>query len=368
LLLRVSLLEFKSIDYFNYTKVWYGVLKTSGFSAFGGDFSNYDLPYLYLLYLVARFLPDIPGLVATKIPSIVADFATAWIVYRIVRLKYAASPFPLFAALAVLFAPTIVLNSAFWGQADSIYTCAALACLYSLLRRRPNRAMLLLGLAIATKAQAVFLLPFVFGLALRREFAWKYLFWVPGVVLLALIPDLVAGRPLLDLLLIYPAQAGQYQQLSLHAPSALSWIPDTGRLFTYFYDGGLIMATAAGLAVSLALYKAPAKLTSTLMLEVALISTLIMPFLLPKMHERYFYLADVLTIVLAFYVPRYYFAPLLMISVSFFSYQPTLFGAEPVPIPLLALGVFVLLIALGRQALLQLFAEPPDNTGTSAVQ
>jgi Gpi18-like mannosyltransferase len=367
-LLRLSLLDFKSIDYFNYTKVWYGVLKTTGFSAFGGDFSNYNLPYLYVLYLVARFLPDVPAHIATKIPSLAADFVAAWLVFRIVRLKYADSIFPSFAALAILFAPTLVLNSAFWGQADAIYASAILASVYFLMRRQPNRALLLFGLALAFKAQALLLLPLIVGLVLRRDISWRHLAWVPAVLFLALLPAMLAGRPFGDLLLIYPAQAGQYEQLSLHAPSAWAWIPDTGRFYPYFYPAGLILSAAAGLAFALALYWAPAKLTPSLILELAVLSVTIMPFLLPKMHERYFYLADVLCIVLAFHVPKYYWAPLLMISISFFSYQPTLFGAEPVPMGLLALGVCILIIGLSRHVLLLMSATSTDDGGVVAVQ
>ena len=53
--IRYSLLDFKSVDYFSYTKGWYNTLKGDGFSAFSQGFSNYNLPYLYLLYVIARF-------------------------------------------------------------------------------------------------------------------------------------------------------------------------------------------------------------------------------------------------------------------------------------------------------------------------
>ena len=40
LAVRISLLPFKSIDFFNYTKVWYNALKDAGFRAFSQNFSN----------------------------------------------------------------------------------------------------------------------------------------------------------------------------------------------------------------------------------------------------------------------------------------------------------------------------------------
>ena len=124
-----------------------------------------------------------------------------------------------------------------------------------------------------------------------------------------LVPAWAAGRSPLELLLIYPAQAGQYERLTLHAPSALAWIPDTGRYFDYFNSAGLILAAAAALGLIWVIYKSPAKLTAQLLIELALISVVLMPFCLPRMHERYFYLADVLSIIVAFLIPSLFYVP-----------------------------------------------------------
>jgi Gpi18-like mannosyltransferase len=120
--IRYSLLNFQSVDYIVYTRHWYAFIKAHGFSAFGQNFSNYNPPYLYLLYIIIRFFPDLPSLTATKLPSLVADFVCAGLAYKIVSIKYPKSPIPMFATFAILFAPTVVLNSAFWGQADALYT------------------------------------------------------------------------------------------------------------------------------------------------------------------------------------------------------------------------------------------------------
>ncbi len=353
--IRYFLLDFKSIDFLNYTRDWYNAIKAGGFSSFSQGFSNYNVPYLYLLYIVIRFLPDLPGVIATKVPSLCADFVMAWLAYRVIRLKYPDRLFPMLAASAVLFAPTVVLNSAFWGQADALYTTALVACLYFLLVRQDVWAMVMFGVSVAFKAQGVFLLPLLAALALRRELRWWTLLLPVAVALVALVPAWAAGRSLVDLLLIYPAQAEQYRRLSMHAPSLLSWIPYTSKVYQYFYPAGLVMAAAGVLCYCLLVYKSCAKITPALLTELATVSVMLVPFLLPKMHDRYFYPADVLTILFAFYYPRYFFVPIGMSIVSFFAYQPVLFYAEPVPIPVLALGVLVLLVILIRQAILELY-------------
>ncbi len=353
--LRYSMLDFKSVDFLKFTKDWYNTLRSGGFTAFRQSFSNYNVPYLYLLYLVIRLLPNLPGVIATKIPSLLMDFAMAWLAYRIVRLQYCHSPFPMFAAFAVLFAPTVALNSAFWGQADVLYTAPLVACLYFILIGHDLWAMIAFGVSVAFKAQAVFLLPFLLALVPRRAVRWWTFVFVPAVMILALIPAWIAGRSLYSLLMIYPAQAGQYEQLSLHAPSAWSWIPDTGKFYSYFYPVGMATALATALAYWVLIFRSRAKLTPSLLIELATISVMLIPFVLPKMHERYFFPADVFTILLAFYIPRLFFIPVGMSLISFFSYQPILFGVEPVPIPLLAFGVLILLMILVRDAMLQLY-------------
>lgn len=367
LALRLTLLDFKSIDYFNYTKVWYNTLRTGGFFAFSQSFSNYNLPYLYLLYLIARFFPDVPGLVATKLPSIAADFVIAFFAFHIVRVRKEGTTLPFLAALGCLFAPTVVLNSAFWGQADALYTAALVACLFFVLDRNGFLAMLCFGAAVAFKAQGAFLAPLLFALLLRREIGWRHALLVPCVTLAAIIPALIAGRPLLQLLLIYPSQAAQYEQLSMHAPSALAWIPSSGQFYPYFYPVGLVLGLTAAILMSLGIYRSRAKLSPGLLIELALLCAMWLPFLLPKMHERYFYAADVLSIIFAFFFPQLFLVPLTMITVSFFAYQPTLFGVEPIPMGILALVVFVLLAVLTRHALSQLFPGAPEDPALGAA-
>ena len=155
----------------------------------------------------------------------------------------------------------------------------------------------------------------------------------------------------------------------MHAPSALSWIPETGRYYNYFYPAALVVAGTAALAFCLAITLSPVQPTQSLLFRLLLISALLLPFFLPKMHERYFYVADLLSIILPFFQPALFFVPLVMLSISFFAYQPTLFGVEPVPIGLLALGVFGLLVLLCRNALPELFpGTHKDEEASAAVE
>lgn len=169
ILIRYSLLEYKSPDYLGKVSHWYNFIRSNGFSAFATNFSNYNPPYLYLFYLVIRSDPDLPTVIGAKIPGLICDFICAYYVYRIVKVKNTNSMTPLIAAVAVLFAPTVILNSAYWGQSDSIYTAALTACIYYLIVRKNWLSMLAYGIALSFKLQAIFVAPVLLALSLKKK-------------------------------------------------------------------------------------------------------------------------------------------------------------------------------------------------------
>lgn len=56
-------------------------------------------------------------------------------------------------------------------------------------------------------------------------------------------------------------------------------------------------------------------------LHFTLISVIATPYFLPHMHERYFYLADMLSVIYGFYVPRHWYIPIIVVLSSFISYS-----------------------------------------------
>ena len=114
-----------------------------------------------LLYLLAllTYTPLGP-LIGIKLISVPFDLVLGYFTYRIVRLRYPHGWVPTVAAAVVLFLPTVVLNSALWGQIDATYTSLALGGLYFVLRRRPWLACIFFGLALSFKLQVVFLFPY----------------------------------------------------------------------------------------------------------------------------------------------------------------------------------------------------------------
>lgn len=373
LVLRVSLYNVETGDYTAFLSPWYDFLQAhGGFAALKYNFSNYNPPYLYLLAL-ASYTP-IPKIVAIKTISIVFDAVLAIFTYLILRLRYGRSYVPFLGAVVILFAPTIFINSAAWGQSDATYTAFCLGSLYFLLRERPAWSCIFFGIAISFKLQAIFFLPVLFLLLLTRKLSLKFLVLIPVTYLVLLAPAFFAGRDAWSLLTIYVGQinsagigggpgiggggpgiggggpgiggGGRFpflpSSLTLNAPTFYQWLPTAAP--EDWKWAGILLAAMIVVLISFLLVASRKQITPTLMLKFTLVFALAIPFLLPEMHERYFYLADAVSIIYAFYFPRYFYVPVLEQLCSLLSYAPFLFRTQIVNLAYVAFVVLFLTV------------------------
>ena len=126
-----------------------------------------------------------------------------------------------------------------------------------------------------------------------------------------------------------------------NAANFYQWLPSDAGVF-WKYVGFALTATVIVAAVVVVLrYRRVMSRASLVVLGAALLVAI--PFLLPSMHERYFYLADALLIVGAFYRPR--LAPFAVLAqlCSLAAYAPFLWSTTPVPLALAAVGEAVVL-------------------------
>lgn len=352
---RYPLIPFESMDLVTFVS-WYNVIARSGVTSVQSD---YNVLYLYLFAAVAALLPDLHAAIAVKLIPLVFDCALAFAVYKCVAVKYrtpagggggskGGQVIPFSAGAATLLAPTVVFNGSLWGQCDAVYTTFLVACLYFLLVGRRAWALAAFGLAFSFKLQAMFLAPLFVWLVVKRACGWRHLLIVPAVYLATLVPAWLAGRPLWDLLTVYffQVQKAGLGLLSRGLPNLYVWVPDS---FYQWWPLGVVMTTGAVALVALAIHRSAAKVTGDLLVLLATYSVLAMPYILPKMHNRYFFAADVFTIVLAFWLPRYWFLPIVVGLVSLYCYFEEHFWIDVVDIEWLAAVVAVLVAILTWQ-------------------
>lgn len=337
-LLRFSLRQVESKDFVRHLGPWYDfIVQHGGFGALKYSFSNYTPPYLYWLVVASSLFSSLSKVFAVKLLAMGFDFVCACFTYKLVKLKYPVGRMPLTAFLIVLFTPTVFFNSAYWGQCDSIYTAGMIACLYFLCIKQELLGFICFGLAFSFKLQALFLAPFLLILLLKKIVSWKSFLWIPVVYLITILPAWFAGRPLKELLLIYFDQANYYHELVQDAPSIYQLVPFQDQLYNVLLPLGLILTLTIVFLLLHSVYKSRVKINREQMIQLALVSVLVMPYFLPKMHERYFFPADILSITFGFYFPSYFWVPIAVETASLFSYTDRLWEITPVPLEYLSI-------------------------------
>lgn len=306
IVIRFFLLPIESLDMKDYLIPWYDYIVYHGaWVSLGDEFSNYTPSYLYLLTLATLSNGFISKVTAIKLIPILFDLFNTYLIYHLVKLKTKDNNLSLLSAALFFCLPTIILNGSAWGQADPIFTSFILLSLLYLLRDSPLPAIISFGVAFAFKAQAVFFAPFLLLLTIKKRVPLPYYLFLPIIYLTMMLPALLAGRPLPSVLSIYLGQVDTFKSLSMKAPNLYLFMPDDLYIpIMYIGITTTIVVTllwAAGYAIKIK------EFNSEIMLICATVSVSMIPFLLPKMHERYFYLMDVFTLLLAFYIPRMWF-------------------------------------------------------------
>ena len=320
LLIRLLCFRYESNDYLRFLHVWVEEFRAGGgLAALRTTTSDYNLPYLYFLALLS-YLP-VPDLYMIKLLSVVFDLVLAFTLYRIVARHAPDKPGAAFVVCtAALLWPTFLLNSAFWAQCDSIFTAFCLLSFSNILAKRPKTAVILAGLAFAFKLQAIFFLPvFIIFLIAKRVRLWHaLLFPLPYIVFS--LPALAYGWPVLRILSIYAGQAGQYPYLALNAPSVFAFFPLITPYQPYAVIG-MVLALLFLLALFWHAFKQREKIDDVALAAYAAVITLGLPWLLPAMHDRYFYTAEVFALLYVAFRPKLWPLALLALTGSLGCYH-----------------------------------------------
>ncbi len=323
LLVRLLLFGSPSKDITDFFGPWYDTfLRYGRDTALGMDFYNYSPPTLYLFDLMTVFT-FIPRDAAIRLVAVVFDFFAAWGVYRILKLLFRDKLTAWMGTIAFLFMPAMVASSAMWGQADIFYLSFLIWMLYFLLKGKNLLATIAFAIAFAFKLQALMAAPLFLILIVRRKYPLYWLLVIPAVYFLSVVPAWVAGRPLGELLTVYLSQYEQYTLPSANAANPyifFNWVSVNDRSLVAWIGLGVTAAFMLSY-LFLRIFKWKGVAPKDLVYDLALL-TLVLPFLLPKMHERYFLPAAVFLLLLTFFNLRALWPALLCQVAVLMSYVP----------------------------------------------
>ena len=326
---------------------WYRFLQQNGYKGLASsDFSNYSPPYLYLLWLGGGVFPKINPILIIKLIPTLFDVISVVTVYKISELKIEKEKSFFFASLFFTL-PTIMFNSSGWGQVDSIYSAFLLLCLYYILVDKPVSAMIVYGISFSFKFQAIFFLPFLGILFLRKKIYWQTFLVIPITYLVFMLPAIIIGRNFQSILKVYIDQAKLYTELARYAPNLYFLIPN--EYFHPVFEIGMGVFIISMMSWAWINWKSPTPITQKQLTLTALASVALVPFLLPKMHDRYFYPADIFSFITAIFIPELWFYAFLFQVSSGLVYMIFPFGMPPLLALPAALINTVLVFVIARR-------------------
>lgn len=134
-LVRIILSPFGTLTLDQNTFIaWSLKLSQVGFSKFYfSGWSDYLPGYLYILALLAQIgkANIIPQAILYKLPAILGDIGTGYLIYRIVK-NLKSEKWGVIAAGLYVFNPAIIANSTLWGQVDGLISLFSLLTFYFL--------------------------------------------------------------------------------------------------------------------------------------------------------------------------------------------------------------------------------------------
>ena len=294
LLMRFALFPKESGDYRAFLLPWYNKIKDNGgFAAVGMEIGDYTPMYYYILAFLT-YLPISP-LVGIKIVSCIADVIMAVFGYKIVYHMTGNKSKSIVAYGVLFFMPSMVINSAAWAQCDAIFTTCILAALYFLLKDEDWNAALCFSLSFVFKIQAIFFAPVLGILLLKKKIRWRTVLALPFVYIMSIIPAWIAGGNFWRLMTVYIRQSAQYPKLNLNIPNA--WTIFIDAEYDELGKGGIFFAGGLVLIALYIAYRYKYVITNKMLLILSGLFTLLMPFVLPHMHERYYYLPLAITAI-----------------------------------------------------------------------
>ena len=270
------------------------IARAGPLTALGAPFGDYTPPYYYMLTLATPLVGHIPSEQIVKLVSLAGTLLLAGSVLHLARTL--RLPRAELVAATTLLLPGVALNTALMGQCDAMSTAPLVMAVAAVVERRTARMFLWCGVAAAVKVQAVFCAPFFLAMAILHRAPLGEWLLAPAATLAMVTPSVLLGWPLADLATIYVRQAGFYDTLSMNAPNVWAIVQafPLGLPLT-----GLANAAALGASAAYAAHFGTRPLSRHATLAAAVLAPLIVVGLLPRMHERYFYAADVLVFVWA---------------------------------------------------------------------
>ena len=316
-------------------------------------FADYPPGYLYILALFGHLWAPFRGLdpqynllrAVVKLPAIIADLAVGWLIYTIGR-RFATQAIALGAAAVYVLNPASIMNSADWGQVDSVGAGFALLAAFLLLKSYDEPAggipwfvpaawvSLSYSLLVKPQAAVLIVLFIAFAFADRARMRERLTGTAIGIfaafafAILLVVPFHPTANPIEAVRWLLERYAfgssvyhyGSVNAFNLWSVNVWSALPpfwqDDSKLIWLFpqYAWGIALVVAA---LALVVWRYLQERTAAALMESCTIALLAFYILSTRMHERYSFDAFVFCIACIPIARRYLWGAIALSTVLF---------------------------------------------------
>lgn len=269
-----------------------------------GIFADYPPGYIYVLFALGHIKAWLGlesgsalNLLLYKLPAIAADLGAAALIFR-VAVKKAGKPIALGLSLLWLFNPAVILDSAAWGQVDSVFAFVLALAIHGMAERRFGRASVWYAIAALIKPQAfifmpVLLLALLIGKKLKNVFVSAYYGF--GTFILLALPFFWGNGGLKALYELYKETLSSYpyatlNAFNLYALNGANWRLITEKwLFLSYQTWGIVFIVAAVILAGYFALSGKSSKDEDRSFFIAMLLIAVVFILVTKMHERYMF-------------------------------------------------------------------------------
>ncbi len=330
--IRYRMFPFYHSDLTQYFLVWYDQLKAdgglAGLRTYLGDY-NYPFPTMLALL---TYLP-VEKTIAVKCLSIAFDIVMAIFAGLIAQGTFSPhapkNEFKKYFVLGysfVFLSPLLMLNSAYWGQNDSIYVSIIMISIYMLIKDKFFWSLFVYGIAFSVKLQALLIFPlFVFIYLLNKKFSLFYFLSVGlGFIVSSLPGMIISGEGLKGCFRIYAEEIGEERFLVQNFPNIYYWI--SAEHYDLYKVLGICFTLFIFIIVAYYLYQKKVYLNPDAIVSLGIWVSLTSVYFLPKMHERYGMMAEILLLIWILGHKKWCIYAIIVNTTTLFCYFSVLHG------------------------------------------
>lgn len=299
-------------------------------------FTDYPPGYMYILWVIGGIIKllglvsftDLPAIILLKLPAMICDLVIGYVIYK-VAVKYTKHSYALLFSAVFMLNPAVIINSATWGQVDSIYTLFVVLMCYFVTEKKLPAAYFMFAIGILIKPQTLIFTPvLIYGIidqVFLNDFSWKRMFTQLGIGLSAIAALVLAAVPfnLEKVIPQYVDTLGQYEYASVNAYNlwallGKNWTSqDDMFMFLSYKNWGTIFIIATVVVSAIFCLKNKEKESKYYLSGAFIVTSVFM--LSARMHERYMYPVMALLLVAAVVKRKYpYFIAYACLSIVLF--------------------------------------------------